>query len=115
VSEALHRRARQIRARAAVRAWQYRQRRHAQGTWFRLRRVLVEASEAWAIGAAAADGLIAEGLTPGPVGLELEPPKRMFFLSAGRLAAITDRRRLRVGLGAELLRERDIAPVPFPP
>lgn len=115
MSDALHRRAREIRARAAVRAWEYRQRSHAQGTWFRLRRILAEAREAWAIDGAAADRLISEGVAPEPVGLEIEPPKRIFFLSAERLAAITERRPLRVGLGADLLHERCIVLLRFPP
>ena len=44
--DALERRARQVRARVAVRAWEYRQRKLSKGVWFRLRRVLVDASSA---------------------------------------------------------------------
>jgi hypothetical protein len=54
-------------------------------------------------------------VAPEPVGLEIEPPKRIFFLSAERLAAITERRPLRVGLGADLLHERCIVLLRFPP
>jgi hypothetical protein len=114
VTGELQRRARQIRARAAVRAWEYRQRNHAKGTWFRLRRVLAEAREAWAIDTADADRLVAEGYIPEPVGFELAPSKRIFFAPQERLAAIGGRRPLRVGLGADLLRERCLALVRFP-
>jgi hypothetical protein len=40
VTSSLERRARQVRSRAAVRAREYRQRRHAKGAWGRFRRLL---------------------------------------------------------------------------
>jgi hypothetical protein len=115
VTEALHRRAREIRARAAVRAWEYRQRHHAKGVWFRLRRVLAEAREAWAIPPDEADRLVAEGYVPEAVGSELAPPKRILFVPEARLATISARRRLRVGLGADLLGAPCVVLVRFPP
>ena len=48
MTEAVERRLRQLRSRVLVRAWDYRQRNHARGVWFRLRRVLAEASQAYA-------------------------------------------------------------------
>lgn len=114
MTEALHRRARASRARATVRAWEYRQQNHAKGTWFRLRRVLAEAREAWAIDAEDADRLVAEGFALESVGIELAPPKRIFFVPEQRLAAIARRRPVRVGLGADLLREGCLVLVRFP-
>lgn len=115
MSEALHRRVQEIRARTAIRAWEYRQRHHAKGTWFRLRRVLAEAREAWAIEEADADRLVVEGLVPEPVGFALAPPKRIVFVPEARLAAIQGRRRVRVALGADLLWAPCLALIRFPP
>lgn len=64
-------RARCIRSRTTVRAWEFRQRKHSQGVWFRLRRVLADAESAWAIEREAAERLIAEGFEPEAVGAEL--------------------------------------------
>ena len=73
MSESLARRARQVRSRVAVRAWEYRQRNLSKGVWFRLRRVLAEAKEAWAIGPESFDALVAEGYPREAVGDELAP------------------------------------------
>ena len=48
-TETLHRRVRLMRERELIRAWEYRQRNYSKGVWHRLRRVLVDASEAWAL------------------------------------------------------------------
>jgi hypothetical protein len=58
MTAALERRLRQWRSRVLVRSWSYRQRRHAGGFWFRLRRALADASEAYAISRAEAQELI---------------------------------------------------------
>jgi hypothetical protein len=114
VSDRLGRRAREARSRAVVRAWEYRQRRLAGGVWFRLRRVLTEAQEAYAISEEAAKALIAEGHRPEPVGAELEPPRTILFVDPGRLAAIPDRQRLAVRLSAQLLSARWVVLIRFP-
>lgn len=49
MTEAMRRRAAAVGSRAAVRAWEYRQRMHAKGVWFRLRRLLAESSAVYAI------------------------------------------------------------------
>ena len=112
-TDALERRARQIRARAAVRAWEYRQRHTAKGTWFRLRRALADAKECWVLTDDAVGELVAEGLEPLPVGAELEPAKRIFVLPAERLATLTGRRQIRGGLTADLLAAANLGLVPF--
>ena len=48
VHERLRRRAAEVRARSAIRRWEYRQRHNAKGTWFRLRRVLADARQVFA-------------------------------------------------------------------
>jgi len=110
----MHRRVRQVRSRAAVRAWEYRQRHLAKGVWFRLRRLLAEASSAWEIPEAACSRLMTEGFCPEAVGEELEPRKTLLFVPETRLSGIPDRRLLPLRLGPELLAARHIALVRFP-
>jgi hypothetical protein len=110
---ALERRLRQQRSRLAVRSWDYRQRRHARGVWFRLRRVLADAREAHAIPRAEALALVAEGYRAEPVGQELEPPKLILFVPAERIARLGSARPLAVRLGAELLAAECLALTPF--
>jgi hypothetical protein len=113
MSVAQERRLRELRSRILVRAFAHRQRRHAQGVWFRLRRVLTFASEAYSIPRAEAEGLIAEGYRPEPVGRELEPSRVILFVPAERLARVTSARRLAVRLSAETLAAEGLALVPF--
>jgi len=111
---AMHKRVRQARSRAAVRAWEYRQRHLAKGVWYRLRRVLAEASSAWAVPEEVCGRLIAEGHVPEPVGAELEPRKTILFLPEPLVERIPERRPLPLRLGPELLSARHIALVRFP-
>lgn len=97
------RRLRQLRSRVLVRAWDYRQRHHARGVWFRLRRVLADASAAYAVSAEEARQLVAEGHSPEPVGEELAPPRLIIFVSAERARQLGSARPLAVRLSAELL------------
>ncbi len=107
------RRLRQMRSRLLVRAWDYRQRRHARGVWFRLRRLLAAAKEAYALDADDAGRLVAEGHHPEPVGLEFEPPRLLVFVPAERVERLASARRLSVRLGAELLSAECLALVSF--
>lgn len=113
MSESLARRARQVRSRAAVRAWEYRQRNLSKGVWFRLRRVLAEAKEAWAIGPESFDALVAEGYPREAVGDELAPPRRIVFASADRLARIEGRRAIPVSLAADFFDAPAVALIRF--
>lgn len=109
----LERRIRQLRSRVLVRSWDYRQRRHARGIWFRLRRLLADASQAYAITRRDLEVLVAEGYRVEPVGRELEPPKLIVFAPAARMAGIASRRPLAVRLSADLLLADCLALVPF--
>ena len=115
MSASLQERARHAHERALVRAWEYRQRHHSKGVWFRLRRVLVDAATAWVIDEADADRLAGGGHAPLPVGRELVPEKRMFFVPAEELQALSTRRQIPVRLGIELLQARSVVLVAFPP
>lgn len=99
----LERRSRRIRSVADVRRWEYRQRHHAKGVWFRVRRVLADARACWEVSGETAEALQSEGWQPERAGLELAPPRRMIFLPEDRIEAIAERRPLRVGLTSELL------------
>jgi len=107
------RRLREFRSRMLVRAFDHRQRRHARGVWFRLRRVLTFASEAYSLARDEAARLIAEGHRPEPVGQELEPPRVILFVPAERVARIPSAHRLPVRLSAESLAAECLALVPF--
>jgi hypothetical protein len=108
------RRLREMRSRMLVRAFDHRQRRHARGVWFRLRRLLTFASEAYALPRDEAERLVAEGHEPDPVGQELAPPRLILFLPGERVATIASARPLVVRLSAEMLSAECLALVPFP-
>jgi hypothetical protein len=93
---------RRIHERAVVRAWEYRQREHAKGVWFRLRRALVDASRLFAISDVEADRLQAGGAQPLSVGRELAPEKRIFFVTQQQLETL-EARELPVRISAEFL------------
>jgi len=103
VTDALHDRVRRMRERALIRSWEYRQRNLSKGVWHRLRRVLVDAAQAWQVDDPDADRLERGGCVPLAVGLELVPPKRVFFATEEQLATLSSRRRVPLRLGAVLL------------
>ena len=99
--ESLYKRAQRVRSRAAVRAWEYRQRKYSKGVWFRLRRVLADAESDFAIPCSEVKRLEEEGCLLEPVGAEIEPQKMILFVPAARLEQIPEKRRLRVTLDTE--------------
>jgi hypothetical protein len=115
MSQSLQRRVQELRARTLVRSWAYRQRHHARGAWFHLRRVLADASAAFVIPADDAAMLVAEGYRLEPAGQALEPPKSIVFAPAERVAQIRRARAVPVRLGRELLEAEHLALTPFEP
>jgi hypothetical protein len=115
MTSSFERRLRDHRRRALVRAWEYRQRAHAHGVWYRLRRVLTRASAAHIITCDEVETLVAEGYLLEPVGDELQPPKRILFVPAARIARIPSARPVAVRLSAELLSAECLALTPFEP
>ena len=103
MSELLHRRLRQMRSRVLMRQFDFPQRHHARGVWYRLRLRLSLAKEAWIISAGDARRLVEE----------LQPPRVLIYASAERLAQIEGARRIPVRLSAELLSAECLALVPF--
>ena len=112
MNEAYGKRVRRMRERALVRSWVFRQRRYAKGAWYRLRRVLVDAAQAWIIDDPDADRLEGDGHAPLPVGSEFAPPKRLFFLTETELSAIPHRWSVPVRLCCELLQARNLVLIP---
>lgn len=110
---ALEERARRVRAQAAVRAWEYRQRNHAKGVWFRLRRLLAATESAWRLPEEEARLLVAEGYPAAEVGDLLEPPKLLVVVPEERLRGVPGREPVELRLGPELLAARWLALVPF--
>jgi hypothetical protein len=98
-----------------MRSWDYRQRRHARGAWFRLRRALADASEVYAVTPEQAQELVREGHRLAPAGEDFDPPKLMVFAPAARVARLATARPLAVRLSADLLRAECLALVPFAP
>jgi hypothetical protein len=96
-----------------IRALDYRQRHHAQGVWFRLRRVLAHASAAYVITEDDAQQLVAEGCRVEPVGGELEPRKLIVIASSERIGLIASARPVPLRLGGELLAATCLALAPF--
>jgi hypothetical protein len=110
--DTMRKRAHEVRTRAAIRRWSYRQRNLAAGVWFRLRRVLAGASAAYAITDGDARRLVAEGYQPEPCGLDLAPEKTILFVDEARLSAF-ERRPIPLNLGPEFLAAQAIALTPF--
>ncbi len=115
MTPALERRVMELRARVLVRSWSYRQRHHARGVWFRLRRVLAEASAAFVVSPEDAAALVAEGCRTEPVGKSLEPPKLIVFAASERVARIRSARAVPVRLGRDVLEARHLVLTPFEP
>lgn len=113
MTEALGRRLSEFRARVLVRSWEYRQRHHARGVWFRLRRALAEASAAFVVSADDVAALAAEGYRLEPLGQALEPQRSILFVPAERVARLAWARRIPVRLGRELLEAQHLVLTPF--
>lgn len=113
MTASLERRLRQFRSRVLVRSWGYRQRHHARGVWFRLRRALADARDAYAITMDAARALEAEGYGADAVGQALEPPRLILRVPSERMAMVEGARPLAVRLSRELLAAEALALVPF--
>lgn len=106
-------RVRRYRQRALVRAWQYRQRHHAHGVWFRLRRLLAGSSAAHEISAPDAEALLGEGYLRHSVGDELAPRRVLLVVPAERVARIESARPVPVRIGQALLAAECLALTPF--
>jgi hypothetical protein len=113
VIESLKERAKRVNEARLVRAWEYRQRHHSKGVWFRLRRTLVDAECLWTISDEEANRLEAEGFEPLSVGRELFPPKRIFVTQPGDIARLVLSEQLPVRISTPFLAARNLVLLPF--
>ena len=113
MSANLERRVRQYRSRMLIRAFDYRQRHHAGGVWFRLRRLLAGSSQAYVVSENEATQLRHEGFRVEPVGREVDPPKMIVVVPAQRVATLASANQIPVCLGGELLSATCLVLVPF--
>lgn len=112
MTAAMHQRVERIRQRGAIRRWEFRQRRYAHGVWFRLRRVLADAAEAYAIDDADVERLLKSGNRAESVGAELEPKKTLAFVERSELAELHSARRVAVEL-KEIVATANLALIRF--
>jgi hypothetical protein len=112
-SDRLHARARAVRSRALVRAFEYRQRDLAGGVWVRLRLALSRIERAYVIDDEDASALAADGIVPLSAGLEIEPPLRIFVVSGARARALRSGAPIPLHMDTRLLRAGAIAVVEF--
>jgi hypothetical protein len=115
MSATLERRVRRYRSRMLIRAFDYRQRHHAAGVWFRLRRLLAGTSQAYVVSEHDAEQLRQEGFRVAPVGREVDPPKTIIIAPAHRVAALASARAVPVTLAGELLEATCLVLVPCDP
>ena len=101
-NEKLETRARAIRARAAIRAWEMRQHVHARGVWFEIERLFALTSRAWVLTEADARTLTDAGHSPHDVGLRLHPPRRFFVIELAVLSTLPGAREVEVRLSSEI-------------
>lgn len=113
MSATLEQRLRRFRSRVAIRAWEYRQRHHAKGVWYRVRRALADVEQLFVISEQLSDELCREGFVPERCFLELQPPKTLVFVPSSRLKLASDARPIPVDMGADWQSARFLAAVPF--
>ncbi len=106
-------RLRKQRQRIAVRAWEQRQLDTSKGVWWRLSRLLGYSERGFTIDEATARSLEEAGHAPHPVGLELEPPRRIYVLAAIEAARMTLGATIELRPTAAFLAEERIVLVPF--
>ena len=111
--EMLKARAKAIRSRAVVRAWEIRQHGHARGVWLEIERLFALTSRAWALSEADVETLIAAGHKPDDSGLRLQPQRRYFVVNAEEIAKLAGAREIEVALSSEIVSAPALALVLF--
>lgn len=106
-------RVKQIRSRARIRNWEFRQRHLARGAWARFRFALAEARAAYAIDESDLATVLDEGFRTDDRGMGLLPQKQLVWVSAQRAQHFATGRALEMRLDAAMLGAEIIALVPF--
>lgn len=112
-SEKLEARARAIRSRATIRAWEIRQHAHARGAWFEIERLFALTSRAWALSETDVQTLVAAGRLPHGAGLRLQPPRRFFVIEPAEISTLACAREIEVALSSEIVSTPALALVLF--
>lgn len=113
-NEMLEARARAIRLRAVIHAWEMRQRVNARGTSFEIERLFALTSRAWVLTETDVQRLIALGRRPHDAGLRLQPSRRYFVIEPADIALLADVREVEVRLGSEIFSARALGLFLFP-
>ena len=106
-------RVKQVRARARIRKWEFRQRHLARGAWHQFRLALAAARDAYAIDDAQLAALVAAGCSVDDRGQGLEPPRRIVWISNDRALRLERARPLTLRFDDALLSARNLALVAF--
>ncbi|KAB2896150.1 MAG: hypothetical protein F9K40_15045 [Kofleriaceae bacterium] len=106
------RRVKEVRARARVQRWGFRQRALARGAWDRFRLALALARDAYAIDEQTHADLLAEGFRTDDAGAGLEPARRIVWITEARAATLATPK-LAMHLDAAMLATTCLALVPF--
>ena len=111
--EKLEARAKAVRSRAAVQAWEIRQHAHARGTWFEIERLFALTSRAWVLTEADVQTLVEMGRRPCDVGLRMQPPRQYFVIELVDLGTLAGAREIKVQLSSEIVSAPSLALVLF--
>lgn len=106
------RRVKEVRARARVQRWGFRQRALARGAWDRFRLALALARDAYAIDEPTLAALVDEGFRTDGAGAGLEPARRIVWISDERAKTLAAPK-LAMRLDAAMLAAACLALVPF--
>jgi len=106
------RRVKEIRARARVQRWGYRQRALSRGAWDRFRIALALARDAYAIDARMHAMLVGEGFRSDDAGNGLEPARQIVWISEARARTLAAPK-LAMRFDAAMLASTCLALVPF--
>jgi hypothetical protein len=112
-NEKLEMRAKAIRSRATIRAWEIRQHAHARGAWFEIERLFALTSRAWVLTDADVQSLIEMGRTAHDAGGRLQPPRRYFVIESNDLSKLKGAREVEVRLSSEIVTSPALALVLF--
>ena len=113
-NEKLEMRAKAIRSRATIHAWEIRQHAHARGAWFEIERLFALTARAWVLTEADVRILTELGRRPHDAGGRLQPPRLYFVIEPADLPVLAGAREIEVRLSSEIVTAPALALVLFP-
>lgn len=112
-TDRLYQRLREMKARAAIQAWEARQVSHAGGVWFRFQLLLAHTRRAFVISTEEVSILRASGFEADPIGAELEPPKSLFVVQEAELRPSITGREVALQDGPQIVAAPALLLIPF--